>query len=69
MHYRQVYLNHTDPISFMTLVVDTSGHIYDDLPPGDVAPRFRYQDDVVGYATGSKDTSVTVLGNELKLVI
>ena len=53
----------------MTLVVDTSGHIYDDLPPGDVTPRFRYQDDVVGYATGSKDTSVTVLANELKLVI
>jgi hypothetical protein len=31
IHYRQVYLNHPDPIGFMPLVVDTSGRIYDDF--------------------------------------
>jgi hypothetical protein len=31
IHYRQVYLNRPDPISFMPLVVDTSGRIYDDF--------------------------------------
>ena len=31
IHYRQVYLNHPDPIAFMPLAVDTSGHIYDDF--------------------------------------
>jgi hypothetical protein len=29
IHYRQVYLNRPDPISFMSLVVDTSGRIYE----------------------------------------
>jgi len=31
IHYRQVYLNHPDPISFMPLTVDNSGRIYDDF--------------------------------------
>ncbi len=31
LHYRQSYLNRPDPISFMTVVVDTSGHTYDDF--------------------------------------
>jgi hypothetical protein len=31
IHYRQVYLNHPDPISFIPLTVDTSGRIYDDF--------------------------------------
>ena len=30
-HYRQLYLNHPDPIAFMPLAVDTSGRIYDDF--------------------------------------
>jgi hypothetical protein len=30
MHYRQVYLNGSNPIVFMTITVDTSGRIYDD---------------------------------------
>jgi hypothetical protein len=31
IHYRQVYLNRSDPIAFMPLAVDTSGRIYDDF--------------------------------------
>ena len=31
IHYRQVYLDRPDPITFMTLAVDTSGRIYDDF--------------------------------------
>ena len=31
IHYRQLYLNRPDPIVFMTVVVDTSGRIYDDF--------------------------------------
>ena len=30
-HYRNVYLNRPDPIDFVPLVVDTSGHVYDDF--------------------------------------
>ena len=30
-HYRSIYLNHPDPIAFMSLVVDTSGRLYDDF--------------------------------------
>ena len=30
-HYRQPYLTRPDPIAFLTLVVDTSGRIYDDF--------------------------------------
>ena len=30
LHYRQIDLNRPDPIAFMTMTVDTSGHIYDD---------------------------------------
>ena len=31
IHYRQLYLNRPDPIAFMSVTVDTSGHIYDDF--------------------------------------
>ncbi len=30
-HYRQMYLNHPDPIAFMTVAVDTSDRVYDDF--------------------------------------
>ncbi len=30
-HYRNVSLNHPDPIPFIPLVVDTTGHFYDDI--------------------------------------
>ena len=31
IHYRQLYLDHPEPITFMPVVVDTSGRIYDDF--------------------------------------
>ena len=31
LHYRQLYLNHPEPIVFMPVPVDTSGRIYDDF--------------------------------------
>ena len=31
IHYRQLYIDRPDPIAFMTVAVDTSGHIYDDF--------------------------------------
>jgi hypothetical protein len=31
IHYHQVYLHRPDPITFMSLAVDTSDHIYDDF--------------------------------------
>ncbi len=30
-HYRQLYINRPDPISFMPVAVDTSGRVYDDF--------------------------------------
>ena len=30
-HYRNVYLNHPDPIAFIPLTVDTTGHLYDEF--------------------------------------
>jgi hypothetical protein len=30
-HYRQLYINHPEPISFMTVAVDTTGRIYEDF--------------------------------------
>ncbi len=30
-HYRQIYLSRPDPIVFMTVISDTSGHICDDF--------------------------------------
>ena len=30
IHYRPLYLNHPDPMVFMSVAVDTSGRIYDD---------------------------------------
>ena len=30
-HYRNVYLNHSDPIAFILLAVDTTGRLYDDF--------------------------------------
>ena len=30
-HYRNVYLNHPDPIDFIPLTVDTTGRLYDDF--------------------------------------
>ncbi len=30
-HYRQLYINRTDPIAFMPVAVDTSGRVYDDF--------------------------------------
>jgi hypothetical protein len=30
-HYRQIYLDSPDPIVFMSVVVDTSGRVYDDF--------------------------------------
>jgi hypothetical protein len=31
LHYLQLYINHPDSLSFMTVVVGTSGRIYDDF--------------------------------------
>ena len=31
IHYRQLYLDRPEPIDFMSVVVDTSGRIYDDF--------------------------------------
>jgi hypothetical protein len=31
IHYRQVSLNRSNPIVFLPIVVDTSGHIYEDF--------------------------------------
>ena len=31
LHYHQLYFNRPDPISFMSVAVDTSGRIYDDF--------------------------------------
>ena len=31
IHYRQLYLDRPEPIAFMPVAVDTSGHIYDDF--------------------------------------
>jgi hypothetical protein len=31
LHYRQLYVDHPDPIAFMPVTVDTSGRIYDDF--------------------------------------
>ena len=30
-HYRQLYINHPEPIAFMPVAVDTAGRIYDDF--------------------------------------
>ena len=30
-HYRNIYLNHPDPIAFIPLVVDTTGHLHDEF--------------------------------------
>ncbi len=30
-HYRNLYLNHPDPIAFIPLVVDTTGRMYDEF--------------------------------------
>ncbi len=30
-HYRNLYLNHPDPIAFIPLTVDTTGRMYDEL--------------------------------------
>jgi hypothetical protein len=32
-HYRNIYLNRPDPITFLSLGVDTSGRLYDDFIP------------------------------------
>jgi hypothetical protein len=31
LHYRQLYINRPDPISFLPVAVDTTDHIYDDF--------------------------------------
>ena len=31
LHYRQLYINRPEPIAFLPVVVDTTGHIYDDF--------------------------------------
>jgi hypothetical protein len=31
LHYHQLYINHPDPIAFLSVAVDTSGRIYDDF--------------------------------------
>ncbi len=31
LHYRQLYLNRSDPITFLPAVVDTTGRVYDDF--------------------------------------
>jgi hypothetical protein len=31
LHYRQLYINHTDPITFLPVAVDTTVRIYDDF--------------------------------------
>ena len=30
-HYRQLYINHPEPIAFMSVTVDTAGRIYEDF--------------------------------------
>jgi hypothetical protein len=30
-HYRQLYINHPEPIGFMSVAVDTSDRIYEDF--------------------------------------
>ena len=30
-HYRQLYINHPEPITFMSVTVDTTGRIYEDF--------------------------------------
>ena len=30
-HYRNLYLNHPDPIAFIPLAVDTTGRMYDEF--------------------------------------
>jgi hypothetical protein len=30
-HYRQIYLDRPDPIAFMSILVDTSDRVYDEL--------------------------------------
>jgi hypothetical protein len=30
-HYRQIYADRTDPISFLPIIVSTSGHVYEDF--------------------------------------
>ena len=30
-HYRNLYLNHSDPIAFIPLTVDTTGRMYDEF--------------------------------------
>ena len=31
IHYRQLYIDHPEPIAFMPVALDTSGRIYDDF--------------------------------------
>ncbi len=31
-HYRQIYVDRTDPIVFLPITVDTSGRVYEDFP-------------------------------------
>ncbi len=31
LHYRQLYINHPDPIVFLPAAVDTTGRLYDDF--------------------------------------
>jgi hypothetical protein len=31
LHYRQLYLNRSDPITFLPVAVDTTGRVYDDF--------------------------------------
>ncbi len=31
LHYHQLYINRPDPISFLPIVVDTTGRLYDDF--------------------------------------
>jgi hypothetical protein len=31
LHYRQLYIDRPEPIAFLPVAVDTSGHVYDDF--------------------------------------
>jgi hypothetical protein len=48
LHYRQLYIDRPEPIAFMPVAVDTSGHIYDDFL-GTTRHRPRQASDRLGF--------------------
>ena len=41
-HYRNVYLNHPDPIAFVPLAADNTGRLYDEFIRGPVSFHSRF---------------------------